>query len=225
MRGHDPMPRISQYPAALTPAAIRQCTFTVRPPSRTFQFSASIQQTCTGRRPAARDPSASSSSSAAIADTCDFDRPVTPGEAASFSTRRAETPSRYDVATTKAAARPARRRCSRNAGKYDPDRSFGTASSIVPARVSRSRRRYPLREFTRGHLPVARVADGPRYRRPSSAGRTPGSSPAARPGSPRPASARTSRPQQARCYLRPLRSHSSLTTHLEGSRGGRFPIR
>jgi hypothetical protein len=33
MRGHDPMPRISQYPAALTPVAIRQCTFTAWPPS------------------------------------------------------------------------------------------------------------------------------------------------------------------------------------------------
>jgi hypothetical protein len=33
MRGHDPMPRISQYPAALTPVAIRHCTFTVWPPS------------------------------------------------------------------------------------------------------------------------------------------------------------------------------------------------
>ena len=40
-------------------------------------------------------------------------------------------------------------RCSRNPGKYDPARSFGIASSIVPARVSHSRRRYPLREFTR----------------------------------------------------------------------------
>ena len=42
MRGHDPMPRIFRYPAALTPLAIRQCTFTVQPPSRTFQFSASL---------------------------------------------------------------------------------------------------------------------------------------------------------------------------------------
>ena len=35
------------------------------------------------------------------------------------------------------------------ARKYDPARSFGIASSTVPARVSHSRRRYPLREFTR----------------------------------------------------------------------------
>ena len=50
-------------------------------------------------------------------------------------------PSRYDVATTEASTRSARRRCSRNAGKYDPCRSLGMASSIVPARVSQSRRR------------------------------------------------------------------------------------
>src|SRR6185503_21160318 len=46
-------------------------------------------------------------------------------------------------------ARSARRRCSRKPGKYEPWRSLGIASSIVPARVSHSRRRYPLREFTR----------------------------------------------------------------------------
>src|SRR6185437_7349519 len=81
--------------------------------------------------------------------TGDLLSPVTPRDAASFSTRRVETPSRYDVATTEASARSARRRCSRNDGKYDPARSFGIASSIVPARVSHSRRRYPLRELTR----------------------------------------------------------------------------
>ena len=53
------------------------------------------------------------------------------------------------MATTEASARSARRRCSRKPGKYDPWRSLGIASSIVPARVSHSRRRYPLREFTR----------------------------------------------------------------------------
>jgi hypothetical protein len=52
-------------------------------------------------------------------------------------------PSRYDVAITEASARSARRRCSRNAGKYDPCRSFGIASSTVPVR---------------GHLPVPRLA-------------------------------------------------------------------
>ena len=145
------MPRISRHPSALTPVAIRQCTLTVRPPSRTFWVSASIHTKVYGPRSSGRfrKPSTSSSSSAAIADTCDLDRPVTPREAASFSTRRVETPSRYDVATTEASARSARRRCSRNDGKYDPDRSFGMASSIVPARVSHSRRRYPLRELTR----------------------------------------------------------------------------
>ena len=53
------------------------------------------------------------------------------------------------MATTEASARSARRRCSRKPGKYDPARSLGIASSIVPARVSHSRGRYPLREFTR----------------------------------------------------------------------------
>src|SRR4029077_8740423 len=113
--------------------------------------SASIQQNVYGPWSSGRfrKLSTTSSSSAAITLTCDLDRPVTPREAASFSTRRVDTPSRYDVATTEASARSARRRCSRNAGKYDPARSFGIASSIVPARVSHSRRRYPLREFTR----------------------------------------------------------------------------
>jgi hypothetical protein len=96
-----------------------------------------------------RKLSTSSSSSAAIALTCDLDKPTTPREAASFSTRRAETPSRQLVATTEASARSARRRCFRNDGKYDPARSLGIASSIVPARVSHSRRRQPLRELTR----------------------------------------------------------------------------
>jgi hypothetical protein len=39
----------------------------------------------------------SSSSLAAIALTCDLDCPVTARDAASFSTRRVETPGRYDV--------------------------------------------------------------------------------------------------------------------------------
>ena len=90
------MPRISRHPSAFTPVAIRQCTFTVRPPSRTFWVSASIHTNVYG--PAVQRPgpehSTSSSSSAAIALTCDLDRPTTPREAASFSTRRVETPSR-----------------------------------------------------------------------------------------------------------------------------------
>ena len=90
------MPRISRYPAALTPVAISACTATVRPPSRTFWVSASIQQKVYGPASSGRDRncSTSSSSSAAIADTCDFDSRVTPSAAASFSTRRVETPSR-----------------------------------------------------------------------------------------------------------------------------------
>ena len=50
-------------------------------------------------------------------------------------------------------ARSARlRRSSSQSGKYDPERSFGIATSSVPARVSKSRCRYPLREFTRSGL-------------------------------------------------------------------------
>ena len=37
------MPRISRFPFAFTPVATRACTFTVRPPSRTFCVSASIR--------------------------------------------------------------------------------------------------------------------------------------------------------------------------------------
>ena len=90
------MPRISRHPSALTPVAIRQCTLTVRPPSRTFWVSASIHTNVYGPRSSGRfrKDSTSSSSSAAIALTCDLDRPTTPREAASFSTRRVETPSR-----------------------------------------------------------------------------------------------------------------------------------
>jgi hypothetical protein len=93
-------------------------------------------RTCTGPASSGRDrnPSTISSSSAAITETCDFDGDVTPSAAAGLSTRRVETPSRYDVAATEASAASARRRCSRNDGKYDPCRSFGIASSIVPAR-------------------------------------------------------------------------------------------
>jgi hypothetical protein len=89
------MPRISRCPPAFTPVAIRQYTLTVRPPSRTFWVSASIQMKVYGPPSRRRDwkPSTSSSSSAAITLTCDLLRPVTPIAAASFSTRRVETPS------------------------------------------------------------------------------------------------------------------------------------
>jgi hypothetical protein len=41
------------------------------------------------------------------------------------------------------------RRSSSQSGKLEPSRSFGMATSIVPARVSKSRPRYPLRELIR----------------------------------------------------------------------------
>jgi hypothetical protein len=69
-----------------------------------------------------------------------LDKPTTPREAASFSTRRAETPSRQLVATTEASARSARRRCFRNDGKYDPP---AAVAGVDPVRRD---------------LPVARVA-------------------------------------------------------------------
>ena len=95
-----------------------------------------------------------------MALTCDFDRPTTPREAASFSTRRVETPSRYDVATTEASARSARRRCSRNAREVRPvpqlrdgqlDRPGPGVPLPPPVAVAGV---HPVR----GHLPVPRVA-------------------------------------------------------------------
>jgi len=78
----------------------------------------------------------------AISDTWLFDSRLTPSCSTSFSTRRVLTPSKYDVATTLINASSARRRRSNNqSGKYEPDRSFGIANSIVPARVSHSRAR------------------------------------------------------------------------------------
>ena len=54
--------------------------------------------------------------------------------------------------TVTSAASARRRRCSSHSGKYEPVRSFGIASSIVPARMSQSRRRYPLRVLVRSLL-------------------------------------------------------------------------
>ena len=53
------------------------------------------------------------------------------------------------MAITVDSARSAReRRSSSQSGKNAPWRSFGTATSMVPTRVSRSRWRYPLRWLT-----------------------------------------------------------------------------
>ncbi len=80
----------------------------------------------------------------------------------------------------------------------------------------------------RAHLAIARAARRPRPRRPSSSGRTSGSSPAAGQGSPRSWSARTTRPERAQCQLRPLRSpslHSRISKDHEvaASRHGNTP--
>jgi hypothetical protein len=76
--------------------AISACTFTVRPPSRTFWVIASIQQNAYGPASSGRDRklATSSSSSAAITLTWDLDSFVTPRDSASFSTLRVLTPSR-----------------------------------------------------------------------------------------------------------------------------------
>ena len=59
---------------------------------------------------------------------------------------RVDTPSTYASATTANRARSARRLgSSSQSGKYEPRRSLGISSSIVPARVSHSRLRWPLR--------------------------------------------------------------------------------
>jgi hypothetical protein len=80
----------------LTPVAIRACTFTVRPPSRTFWVRASIHKNVYGPASSGRDRNCLtiSSSSAAITLTCDLLSFVTPRLSASFSTRRVLTPSR-----------------------------------------------------------------------------------------------------------------------------------
>ena len=91
-----------------------------------------------------RDRNASTCSSRllAISETWLFDSCAIPSWATSFSTRRVDTPNRYEVATTETRACSARRRrSSSHSGKYDPDRSFGIASSTLPARVSQSRNR------------------------------------------------------------------------------------
>ena len=223
------MPRISRYPSALTPVAIRQCTFTVRPPSRTFWVSASIQQNVYGPRSSGRfrKPSTSSSSSAAIALTCDLDRPD-------------------DAEGGGELLHPPGRDAQQVAGRHDRgQRPLGPAAVLQEPREVRPGPQLGDRQLdrpgpgvplpppvpvagvhpVRRDLPVPRVARGPRRRRPSSAGRTPGSSPAARPGSPMPGSPRTARREPAQCHLRPLRSPSLLRNHFEGSRGGRLASR
>jgi hypothetical protein len=222
------MPRISRYPSALTPVAIRQCTFTVRPPSRTFWVSASIQQNVYGPASSGRfrNPSTSSSSSAAMALTCDFDSPTTPREAASFSTRRVETP----AGTTWPPPRPA----PAQRGGGAPGTTGSTTRTAASGRPApRSPPAYPTpaagtrSASSPGPASPPRTPryTGPRRQRPSSAGRTPGSSPAAHPGSPMPGSPRTARREPAQCHLRPLRSPSLHRIHFEGSRGGRLPSR
>ena len=90
------MPRISRYPSALTPTAIRACTLTTRPPSRTLSTRASAATNVYGPASSGRVRKASTavSSSLAITDTCDFDRLVIPNVSTSLSILRVDTPSR-----------------------------------------------------------------------------------------------------------------------------------
>jgi hypothetical protein len=137
----------SRCPSPLTPTAISACTLTVRPPSRTLTVNASHHTNVYGPASSGRLRNASTCASryCAISETCDLDRRAMPSCSTSFSSRRVDTPSRYAVATTETRACSARRRCCSNqSGKYEPDRSFGIASSTVPARVSHSRGRYPI---------------------------------------------------------------------------------
>ena len=104
------MPRISRYPSALTPVAIRQCTFTVRPPSRTFWVSASIHTNVYGPASSGRfrNPSTISSSSAAIALTATWTGPPRPGRRKLFHPPGRDPQQVRRVATTEASARSAR---------------------------------------------------------------------------------------------------------------------
>jgi hypothetical protein len=114
----------------------------VRPSSRTLCVSASNHTNVYGPASSGRlrNVSTWASSCLAISDTCDSGSPVMPRVSASFSTRRAGTPGRQEVATTEISVCSARRRrSSSQSGKYEPVRSFGIASSSVPARVSHAR--------------------------------------------------------------------------------------
>ena len=81
-----------------------------------------------------------SSRSAAIRETCDFDNDVMPRVVTSLSIRRVETPSRWQVATTEISAASARCGVQEPVGEVGAvSDTFGIVTSIVPARVSRSR--------------------------------------------------------------------------------------
>ena len=78
--------------------------------------------------------------------------PEPPIACTSASTERVETPWTYASWITATSAFSAVRRGWRKEGKYDPLRSRGIRSSTVPARVSQSRSRYPLRCTCRSGL-------------------------------------------------------------------------
>jgi hypothetical protein len=80
----------------LTPVAIKACTLTTRPPSRTSRTRASAATNVYGPASSGRvrKDSTAASSSLAITDTCDFDNEVMPRVSTRRSIRRVETPSR-----------------------------------------------------------------------------------------------------------------------------------
>jgi len=67
-------PRISRCPSVLTPVATRACTFTTRPPSRTFNAKASAATNVYGPASNGRDRKSATclSSSLAMTETWDF---------------------------------------------------------------------------------------------------------------------------------------------------------
>jgi len=96
-----------------------------------------------------RNTATYSSISAQIRDTSDLEIPVPPKATTRSSTLRVETPFTQASMITAYRAWSIRRRASSTEGKNDPVRSFGIASSTVPALVINSRGREPLRSVTR----------------------------------------------------------------------------
>ena len=122
--------------------------FTIRPPSRTCSTLASSQtygQRYSPRRRSRKALTARSSSPHRRLTSLLL-MPSIPSVRTRASTLRVLTPRTYASATMLNRARSARRRgSSSQSRKYDPRRSFGMSSEIVRVRVSRARRRWPLR--------------------------------------------------------------------------------
>ena len=130
-------------PVRATPVATRAAIDTTRPASRTLRYVASSHR-YGYRSPAServRNAATSASRPVHIRLTSLLLIPAIPSERTRSSTRRVETPATYASQTTASRARSARRRGSSRLGKYEPSRTRGMASSIVPTRVSHGRAR------------------------------------------------------------------------------------